>query len=295
MNEDFKCPDPLSDSDIVPYEFAYTEQQGFSVISIIGLAFISVLFSKLFPRLLGEVIIPFFTHSESESFKKIGYPIISEISLLFIPCFSLKFYNSQNEIYDIGNAIPNDRKIAFYFIVCFSMMSISLISKDVCLKSPYNDIDDLSGFVLYLFIDCILPSFCEEFVFRGWAFHFLSQRMNQYLAIAVTSFLFTLFHPFKTWFSYLLIFLISSCWNYANIIVDSILISIISHFIHNFSQALLLSIFPCICNMSTSISFVFWLVSCCMLFILFHIFGVTHETEINEIYDDNPEEIAFLS
>lgn len=294
MNEDFINADSFNEDDIVPYEFAYTEQQGFSVISIIGLVFISVLFSKLFPRLIGEVIIPFFLHSESELFQKNGYPIISEISLLFIPCFSLKFYDSQNEIFVIGNSVPRNYKIAFSFIICFGTMSISLISNDICLKSAVGDVDDLFDFVLYLFIDCILPSFCEEFVFRGWTFYYLSQKMNRFVAIGITSLLFTLFHPFQSWFSYLLMFLISSCWNYANIAADSIIISILSHFFHNFSQTLLLAIFPCVCNISLCISFIFWLVSSCMLFILFHKVKVPNETESNENYEANPEEIAFL-
>ena len=100
MDEDFKI------NDIVPYEFTYIEQQGFSVITIIGLIFISVLFSKLFPRLIGEVIIPFFIHSESKLYNQIGFPIISEISLLFIPCFSLKFYDSQLSPDDMNMICP---------------------------------------------------------------------------------------------------------------------------------------------------------------------------------------------
>ena len=286
MDEDFKI------NDIVPYEFTYIEQQGFSVITIIGLIFISVLFSKLFPRLIGEVIIPFFIHSESKLYSQIGFPIISEISLLFIPCFSLKFYDSQHEIYIIANSIPSDYKITLYCVFCFILMSISLISKDVCFKSPFDDVDSIFDFILYLLIDCILPSFCEEFVFRGWTFHYLSQKMNKYISIIITSFLFAFFHPFRSWFSYALIFIISACWNYANILVGSILISILSHFFHNCSQTLLSSIFPNICDIDSSVSFILWLSSSCILFILFQ--KISNETRHREGFEINSEETAFL-
>lgn len=279
---------------LIPYENTNAEQHGFSIISTIGLIFIALLFSKLFPRIIGEIIIPFFTNSESKSFKEIGYPIISELSLIFIPYFALNFYNSYDEIYEIANAVPNNYKKAFCFILCFTMISISLITEDKCYNTQIQNSDNLFYFILYMFIDCILPSFCEEFVFRGWTFHFLNKKMNHFLAIIITSFLFTLCHPFKSWFSYLLIFLLSSCWNYANILVDSIFVSIFSHFFHNFSQSLMLVIIPSACNISSAFSFALWLISSLILFLLFNNIGISDQAENNNSSEAYLEETAFL-
>lgn len=280
----------------IPYQEVSPKQQEFSIITLIGFSLISLFFSKSLPFFLYEFIIPFFfsnylNKSIYKYFQQIGVPILSELSLLIIPLIILKYFRNKNEIYIIGNSIPNNYLISFLFIFIFFLMSLSLISNEKCKTNKIESLDNFYDFFLYLFSDCFFPSFCEEFFFRGWFFYFLCESLNKNIAVFVTSFVFSLFHfqSFQFWFTYFLTFIFSVCWNFADILTNSIFVSIFSHFFHNFSQTIFLVLFPQICNMPSFCSFAIWLVSCC---VLFYLINSLDENNIENI--ENPDEISFL-
>lgn len=258
----------LDNLQTISMENKYPRKYGFSSLIIVGLIGVSMILSKSLPIILSDVILPYFIETEPQIMTNFMYPILSEISLIIIPCFAMKFYQSSVTIYDFANSVPNNYFKAIASIFCFSMMSFALISNEKCGDNSLESLNTIVDFFLYLFSNCFFPAFCEEFVFRGWTFHFLSENMIKPLDVITTSILFTFCHSHRSLFSYFLIFILSILWNYANITTESLFVSIFSHFFHNFLHSIFLLLYSPVCDLSPSCFFALWISSCFLLLFL---------------------------
>ncbi|OHT08922.1 hypothetical protein TRFO_22434 [Tritrichomonas foetus] len=268
-----------SDEHLVPFETRESNHEGFSIVIIIGLIFISLLCSKVFPTLLNYIVFPYFSFNLNPIFRDVSTPIISELSLLIIPYISSKFTRTSQVIPFKMKFVPNNLFKAFGFFLCFFALSISLISPNMLLNQNYSVITSL-------FVNCIFPSICEEIFFRGWVLFYFSQNLQIFNSILLTSILFSICHPFRSFFSSLLIFILSAGWTYANISTNSLIVSICCHFLHNFSQSTLLIMFPEICKIFSSfVSFALWLLASMFLYVLFDFHNETYQENESE-YDN---------
>lgn len=182
--------------------------------------FTSFLLSNLIPQLINSILDFYNKRIEHTS-------IISSVLLFIFHClhggiFFGIFY--QNELY---NPPKNTRK----FVV--SIVSFFFISYGMCLRLDCKVVES-NNYVYEIFRSALLPAIVEEYVFRGWFYFAIKNSSSEIFAGIYVSLLFAFFHFHASLIDILTLFIISFVWLILNNIQESLLVSTITHFSHNF-------------------------------------------------------------
>lgn len=178
---------------------------------------------------------------EAFSSTPFGY-LISYIFYVLPTVLVIIFYLKHTTLYK--NSVNKKMKFLPTFLFCvFGIASLYLLSYIVNLfelvnihfgKTPATlpyQVNNIKSYFISIITFCIIPAFCEEFLFRGIIFNGLKEK-GTYFAIFVSSIMFAIFHfstsqlIYPLLFGILLSFIVYSTGN--------IFCSIIVHFINNF-------------------------------------------------------------
>lgn len=187
---------------------------------------------------------------------------ISHIKLVFgeVIAFFTPFLCSRLENYDLTSFFrfklnQGTKHDLFIYLFAFTFMSLGLIPSKQC---KYYNVFSWECFSAII-IECLIPAIMEELYFRAWLFGLLEEKVNKYLAMALTSSIFTFVHFQTNFVVIVLLFCMSYMWNYCNIQMKSHLPSIFAHLIYNFVISVLPHATNIFCRRAIiPISFMFW-------------------------------------
>jgi membrane protease YdiL (CAAX protease family) len=218
---------------------------------------LALLFSKLCSALVLQLLEWTFC-AHCDRLLRFLHGFLSEISLLVIPFF-ISIAVDTNSAKSFLSFWPARRvAVSFFYVIASAFLSLALISPGHCVRNPMKPVT-VFDIVEALVNKCLLPSVCEEVVFRGWMFHVLKESMNNIAAGLLTALLFGLFHPWKSLVGTATIVLFSCCWTYANVDTDSLFPSMAGHFNHNFALSVLTDLAPDVCKTPKGVSFALWI------------------------------------
>lgn len=121
------------------------------------------------------------------------------------------------------------------FITIIGMFGLLVAIDEVSIRTiNFNYYEFLKSSLLFLFVALV-----EELLFRGYIQHYLMQSMNKYLALVITSLVFTAVHlmnPNTTWMGIMSIFVCGFVMGLTYIHTKSLWFPIVFHFWWNFIQ-----------------------------------------------------------
>lgn len=136
--------------------------------------------------------------------------------------------------------------MTFFLIPVLNFVStVSMLFSTNFISGAVNDLVTKESFLLSLVTIAVIPAILEESVYRGVFFHEYSKR-NTGKAILMSAFFFGLLHMNLNQFSYAVVMGIIFCFIIEA--TDSIVSTMIVHFLINGSSAVLLKIQPYIAN-----------------------------------------------
>lgn len=233
----------------------------------------------LIPSLSSFFLQMLFNIDDNNYFLDVFKRFIANPTLIIIP-FVNAIITKEKNIKELFGLRMLENQMSFLLIFGTSLLSIALLSNSNCVHNPINHKTKYCELIIFIILECIFPAIFEEIMFRGWLIGCLKKYTNTIIASIISSLIFSFAHHYQSPFGYITIFILSLFWCFLDYATKSIFPSILVHFIHNFSNSILLLFVNGFCEMSVYESLIIWFIGALVLYLTYDkYFSVPNEPD----------------
>lgn len=220
-----------------------TEKNGWLRVLLIIIPFILtlIIFQIIGYWVMGIDIFNPTSIAETTSFQKAISTSFSLLGTLFILWLFMKFVDKRPFI-DLGLHLKNRGKDIFTgLILGFVIMAVGYGMLKVSNELSVTEIVFQMSNFFFLILLFVFVAFAEELITRGYILRNLMQSTNKYIALILSSLIFSAMHgfnPHMSWFSWLSLFLAGILLGITYIYTQNLWFPIALHFSWNFFQSL---------------------------------------------------------